>query len=439
MTAPRFAWLAPELPSVSGTFVFREIEACRALGVRIVPFSLHAPESARLGADARAFLAETEVVYGSTANLLRGAWRFIRRRPGASIAVLATAFVDMCRGVFDRPSKRLKVPFQAIAGLHLADRLIARGITHLHVHFAHSPANVGMYAARAAGIPWSATAHANDLWVEASLLREKVRRAHAFVTISEVNRRFIAERAGVAPAAIDVVHCGVDTADWNPGWRDADAGSSRTVIGIGRLVPKKGFDLLLEATAPLLADGRITRLVIAGDGPERATLVARAAELGIADRVELPGAVDRERIRELLAGAATFVLPCRVSADGDRDGIPVALMEAMAAGVPVISTDVSGVPELIQDGRNGRCVPPQDVGALRGALERLLGDAAHARALAAAARHTVEADFDRDVNAARLLACVTPRGGCPETSRIVARAQPAAPAIAAVDATTVHG
>ncbi|MCA8963144.1 MAG: glycosyltransferase, partial [Planctomycetes bacterium] len=156
------------------------------------------------------------------------------------------------------------------------------------------------------------------------------------MTISEFNRRFLTERTGLPASRIGIVHCGVDTACF--AFRDAERnvqGERRTLLGVGRLVPKKGFDLLLDAAAPLLEEDPRLRVVLAGDGPELGHLQARAEILGIQDQVEFAGVVDRDRILELFDESALFALPCRVSPDGDRDGVPVVLMEAMAVGLPV--------------------------------------------------------------------------------------------------------
>ncbi len=406
-------WFAPELPSVSGTFVFREVLSLREKGVSIRTFSMHPTDVARLDETARPFVAETEVLYASRARLLRGALATALRHPIRAVTTGLVALRDGLCGRFASHGKRPKVVAWWIAGLDLAGRLERARVRHLHVHFAHAPASIAMYACRVLRIPFSVTAHANDLYVEESLLREKVQRAACFVTISEFNRRFLTERTGLPASRIGIVHCGVDTACF--AFRDAERnvqGERRTLLGVGRLVPKKGFDLLLDAAAPLLEEDPRLRVVLAGDGPELGHLQERAAILGIQDQVEFAGVVDRDRILELFDESALFALPCRISPDGDRDGVPVVLMEAMAVGLPVVSTALSGVPELVLEGRTGLCVPPGDVDALRAALRGILCAPETAARHARAGRDLVEREFDLHRNAARLCAAIE-RGAPP--------------------------
>ncbi|MEM7309044.1 MAG: glycosyltransferase family 4 protein [Planctomycetota bacterium] len=300
------------------------------------------------------------------------------------------------RDLTEEPARPLRLAGQALAGIALGRTLLRRGIEHLHVHFAHAPATVGMYAAAYAGIPFSVTGHANDLYVHPQLLRAKLRRATPFATISEENRRFLLRELGAVAARVKLVRCGVDTERFQPhGARD----DVPLVFSTGRLVPKKGLDLLLKSLARVVTPWRC---VIAGDGPQHAELQRLARRLGIARRVRFLGAVDTATVRSYLRRAHVFVLPCRQAADGDIDGIPVALMEAMAMEVPVVSTRVSGIPELIEDRVSGRLVAPENTLELTYAISEILACSEHARSLGRAARAKVAAEFDLHRNARRL-------------------------------------
>lgn len=391
----RLAVLAPELPSISGTFVFREVTALRALGAHVQCWSLHEPSPNGLAADAEPFLREVDVLYATPGRLLRDAWVQALRQPRPALRALGCAVRDTFCGTFARPAQRWRVLGQALAGLGLARRLRRRGVQHLHVHFAHAPATVGMYAAIAADRPFSITAHANDLYVEGSLLREKLARAAAFVTVAEANRRHLQRQVGNGACNVQVVRCGVDTTllAQRPG-EPLDG----PLLAVGRLVAKKGFDVLLRA----LVDVPQVRLVIAGDGPERGQLTALCEQLGLGDRVTFCGTVDRARITGLLRTARAFVLPCRVAGDGDRDGVPVVLMEAMACGVPVVSTPVGGIGELIEAGVHGTIVPPDDAAALARGLRQVLRAGPALRPQIDAARQRVVERFDLQRNAAQL-------------------------------------
>ncbi len=197
-----------------------------------------------------------------------------------------------------------------------------------------------------------------------------------------------------------VVHCGVDASRFAPPPSVVPVGR-RTVICVARLEPKKGHGDLVRAFAFVAASRHDLDLVLIGDGPERETIEAQARTLGIEDRITLLGALPPSDVRESLATASLFVLAARRDASGRMDGIPVALIEAMASGVPVVSTSVSGIPELLGDGA-GAMVAPDDPVALAGAMERLLDDAALACDLAERGRARVQRDFDLYTESSKL-------------------------------------
>jgi hypothetical protein len=183
----RIAYLAAKIPSVSATFVYREILALRNEGIDVSPFSIHPVDPNDVSPDGRLFLAETDIVYGDTGRLALGFLHMFERHPVRTIQVLALAVKDLVCGTFSSRRQRVCLLTEAVAGLSLSPRLETADVSHLHIHFAHSPATVGMYAALGAGITFSVTSHANDIDVEASLLNEKIERSKAFVTISEAN------------------------------------------------------------------------------------------------------------------------------------------------------------------------------------------------------------------------------------------------------------
>jgi len=396
----RIAVLGPELPSVSMTFVYREAALLERQGLTVVPFSLHTPSLEGLDAEALSFAAKVQPIYGRGLAIARDALLQCVKRPKATLASLGLALRDVVRGRFTSVRQRCILLGQWSAGMALAHRIRRSGCEHLHVHFSHSPATVAMYAAHAAGVPFSVTSHANDLYVHASLLREKVQRAQPFFTISEANREFLRSELGELGGQVLLSRCGVDTTRFSPSTR-ADG---TTLLGVGRLVPKKGFDLLLRAFARAAKARPELRLVIAGDGPERGALETLGRGLGLEDRVSFLGQVTGEQVLEQLAEASAFVLPCRKATDGDRDGIPVVLMEAMACGVPVISTRLSGIPELINDRESGRLVEPGDLDSLEAALRERFEHPRLAEERAVAAREHVLEAYDSADNARRLIA-----------------------------------
>ena len=258
-----------------------------------------------------------------------------------------------------------------------------------------------MALSRALRVPFSFTAHAHDIYLDPQLLGEKLREARFAATVSRYNREWLAERYGrAAVERLHVVRCGVPQRDLvlRPEGRSSDL-----VLAVARLEPIKGLVYLVEACALLRDRGHRFRCEIVGEGAERPALEAAIRRHRLGGIVTLTGVLPQDGVRARLDRATVFVLPSVITPQGDRDGVPVALMEAMAAGLPVVSTTVSGIPELVEDGASGCLVPPNDAVALAGSVERLLVDADLRHRLAEAARRVVERDFDTDREAERLL------------------------------------
>ncbi len=274
----------------------------------------------------------------------------------------------------------------------VADRVQRRGVTHLHAHFATGAAEVARDAARLSGRPYTVTAHAKDIFHadNAPQLASRLRGAAGVVTVSRFN---VDHLRTVLDAPVHHVPNGL------PAPEGHGPDPSGPVLCVARLVAKKGVDTLLRAIA---VPTSTARLEVVGDGPLRAELEALAVELGVGDRVRFLGSLPGDVVAEHYRRCSMFALPCRVAADGDRDGMPTVLVEAMGRGVPVISTDVAGIAELVQHGRTGLLVPPDDPEALAAAIDKLAHDPALAADLGAAGRELVVHEFD-PVRAATLL------------------------------------
>lgn len=393
----RVVYYVSLFPCWSETFIAREIASLldQGLDVRIV--SLKPPSEALVQSDARRMLDRVVYPPRGARGLLRGLGPLLGH-PLRSLGELGR----MARGLWRHPLALLKSVvawWRTLATLRDVRELRPE---HLHAHWATYPSTAAMFAAERLGLGFSFTSHAHDIYVEDHLIGPKLERAAFGVTISEYNREALASRYGPAAVArLRVIHCGVPTAEYAFAPEGREPG---LVLAVGRLDPIKGFAHLVDACAELQRRGLRFRCVIVGEGPLRESLEAQIARLGLAGVVELPGAQQQERVRELLHKASVFVLPSVVTPSGDRDGIPVALMEAMACGLPVVSTRVSGIPELVEDERGGLLAPPGDAAALARCIERQLdGRSPEVRERVLQARRQVEQGFDIAQESARLL------------------------------------
>ncbi|OLN28941.1 glycosyl transferase, group 1 [Desulfovibrio sp. DV] len=311
----------------------------------------------------------------------------LARRPGAASDALWRS----------RPGLALQDRLRAVG---LAHFFRAHGVTHLHSHFGWEQADVLAHLRRLAGLPYSLTLHAADIFVDPAHLARRLADAAFVATISAFNKHLLVERFGIAPGRIHVVHCGVDVATIDPA--PAARPPVPRIFALGRMVPKKGFDVLLQALARLRSQGQAVTAELAGDGPLRPQLMRLAGELGLAQSVFFPGALPHEEAMRRMRDASAVVLACQIAPDGDMDGIPVVLMEAMALGRPVVSTRLSGIPELVAEGC-GLLADPGDSASLAEALRQVLGNPSLAASLAAAARCQVERRFTLEGQARRIL------------------------------------
>lgn len=262
----------------------------------------------------------------------------------------------------------------------------------VHGAWAHFPATVAYLAARLTGRRFTMAAHAGaDLYRTDAFLREKALAAGFVLCCVRANAARLATLAGSA-ARIEALPHGVDLARFDP--RHAERSPEALILAGGRLGPEKGLDLAIQAMARLAARGVAARLVIVGDGPSRGALRALARRLGVADRVELTGTLSREKLDALYRRAWLFVAPCRVLANGRRDGLPNVVVEAMAMGIPCVGAAVGGMDEAILHGRTGLLCPAEDAGSLAAALERLIVSDDERRRMGAEARRLVERRFD---------------------------------------------
>lgn len=384
-TPLRIGYVLKRFPRFSETFILNELLSLQAQGVRTDVFSLlvppDEPRHARLAdyAGRVTYLADTI----------------------APEACPAPADADLFAGQSPAAMARLIAKADRVA----AEARLA-GITHLHAHFASDAATVALLAARLVGGTFSMTAHARDIYhlyvdaaTDAAKRRAKLRAAACTVTVSDFNAAHLRALCPEAAHRIHRVYNGIDLDLFRPATGSRIA---NRIIAVGRLVEKKGFADLVTACGLLRDQGHDFTCDIVGDGPLQATLAARIEAEGLQDIVRLVGPMPQEKLADALGTAAIATLPCVVTDDGDRDGLPTVLLEAMAKALPVVTTSVTGGPEIVDHGKTGFVCPPGKPAALATALGLLLADPDRAVQMGRAGRARAESLFDLHRNVATL-------------------------------------
>lgn len=386
----RVGYVLKMYPRFSETFILNEVLALEAAGADLEIFSLRAPADGRFHealADVRApvtYLTHHGRRASDLWTLLQGA---ARELPDLALHLdeILAADVD-----------------DAAQALELAMLVHRRGIDHLHAHFASVATTVARLASLLTGVTYSFTAHAKDIFhdeVDDGDLRRKIEGAAAVVTVSDFNLDHLRRSFPTVASCVERIYNGLDLLRFpytSPEHRPP------LVVAVGRLVEKKGFADLVTACAVLVARGRTFHCEVVGSGPEEGALRLQIDRLGLAGVVRLCGPLPQHQVRTTVANAAALVAPCVVGSDGNRDGLPTVLLEAMALGTPCVATPVTGIPEAVHHDRSGLLVPEADPHALATAIGRLLDDADLRTRLASAARGLVEEEFDVHRQSARL-------------------------------------
>lgn len=400
-------------PRTSETFITNEIHLLERAGIRLSIFSLKTLEGQqRHGVVGKiqapvTYLPETtpqeesRLLAWLRLNVPKFAashWKLFRRRP---IAYLRTLFDALRMSVKYRVRSFLKEFLQA--GFIALRVLESRRIRHLHAHFCHTSTTVAMLASRMSGVRFSFTAHAKDIYREdmnpGDLLRVKLQRAGFAVTCTNANRIYL-DRWRPPQTPLHAIYHGLDLSLFAPSNdRRAEPHSPPLILSVGRMVEKKGFTYLVEACRLLKEKGyEFTCRIVGGADQHTEAIKQRIEQLNLTETVTLHPAVTQEELRRIYQQAAVFALPCQVIENGDRDGIPNVLVEAMAMQLPVVSTDISGIPELIEHRVNGLLVPQKNAEALADAIQELLDSPELRRQLGCVARERVCRDFDATRN-----------------------------------------
>lgn len=394
---PRVAYIMSRFPKLTETFILYELLAVERLGYRVDLYPLLRQKETVVQPEARPLVARAHYASFLSMAICRSQIYWARRQPRAYFG----AIVALVRG--NMGSRNLLIgglaTFPKVA--HAARQMVRDGVTHVHCHFATHPALAGFIIHRLTGIPYTFTAHGSDLHVDRHMLCAKVAEAHRVIMISNYNRELILTECGRHwQEKVSVIHCGVDTDHFVP---PTDRPGIFRILCVGTIHEVKGQTHLVEACR-LLAEADVEFIChFVGDGPDRAMLVEQIASDGLGDRLIIEGAMTRTQIAELLQRAHVLVAPSVPTQSGQREGIPVVLMEAMSSGIPVVASKLSGIPELVEDGRSGLLVPPGDAPGLAEALRRLANDPDLRTRLGTAGRARIKDEFDVGKNAAKLV------------------------------------
>ncbi|MDP9463048.1 MAG: glycosyltransferase [Actinomycetota bacterium] len=392
----RLSYIIGSYPVLTETFIDREIQLLLDRGVDLEILSIRrpgpnlSPSQQELSRRVRYLLPVSPLALGF-AHLSA-----VVRRPTTYFGTLFWLLTR--RGNFARFRTVLHFATGVYAAWVLRDR---RGV-HMHAHFVDRAATVAMVASRLLDTTYSVTAHAREIYVKPLLLKERIGQATFAVTCTEYNRRHLSSVVGpdVGPRVLRLYH-GVDLSaiqHVRPSPRSAPM-----LLAVAQLMERKGLRYLIEACRLLVDRGHEIRCEIIGDGPLRADLEERIRHLDLGEFVTLVGPRSYPEVINAYGRAIAFVLPCIVASDGDRDGIPNVILEAMAAGLPVISTAVSGIPEVVVDGMTGWLVKEADAAAIADAVEQLLANPDLATRIAEGGRALVLREFDLGRNVDRLL------------------------------------
>lgn len=375
-------------PRLSETFIVTEMLELRRLGVTVTILAQKDADEALMHEKTRQL--DAPIYYLPRVSKSEQPFRYHKNGASPASAIENSSDTSATRTL-------LEAAFLA----PLVERL---GIDHLHAHFATWASEVACHTSALTGIPFSFTAHAKDIFhhdVDTEHLARRMARAKFVITVSEFNKAYLSGLLASSGKSgrIERVYNGIDLDLFAPQARQPEPG---LIAAIGRLVEKKGFEYLVDACRLLKQQGRPFRCVIAGDGEQHAALATRISTYGLDSEVILAGAMTQADVIALLKRAAVFALPCVVGRDGNRDGLPTVLLEAMALEVPVVSTRVTGIPEIIDHGQTGLLVEERDAAGLAAALAELLQAPALCQQLGTRARKKVASQFNTAENVKQL-------------------------------------
>lgn len=408
----KIAYITSRFPKLSETFILYEMIAMESLGAEIDVYALIQEKEKTIHPEAARFLPNANYGKLTSSAVIAAQFRWLFKNP----ILYFSTFFQAIRGNISSTGFLARAFMVFPAAAWFALEMSRSGTDHIHAHWATHSALAAWVASKLTGIPYSFTAHANDLFVNQTMLKQKINDAKFVATISEYNRQFMLDGGHVNDASkIKIVHCGTDTSFFSDPeigvirQQDGEGTKPFTLCCIGRLVTKKGQNYLIDACHQLKSHNIPFVCKIAGDGVTLEELKDQVAKLGLQNEVQFLGKITREEVMDTLKSSDVKVLPSVTDKSGGMEGIPVVLMEAMAMGLPVISTRISGIPELVIDGENGLLVPERDVEALADALIKIANHQSWALELGQRGREKVLTEFDLYKNADLLYSLIQDR------------------------------
>jgi colanic acid/amylovoran biosynthesis glycosyltransferase len=407
----KIAYILKMFPRISETFILNEMLELERSGIDITIFSLKKPNEGKFhpqlsnlkapvyyleDLDSKKWVPWLGEVWPHLDSQKENFWRLMERL------------------ILEGDNKTVEY---ALASAWTAAKVMEFDIEHIHSHFGSLSSTIAYFASTISSVPFSFTAHAKDIYVydmEEHLLAEKLLAAEFAVTVTDYNKDYILDQnPGLDSDKIEIIRNGVRLEEI--AYRPVSTREKDLVLGVGRLVSKKGFDTLIEACDILKRRGAAFRCIIAGDGSDAGLLYEKRGDLELEDTVEFMGAMTQDEVIDLMSRATLLCLPCRIAPDGNRDALPTVLLEALASGLPIVSTNISGIPEIVESGENGILVDPDDPVSLADEVERLLGSADLREKYSKAGLGKARESFDIRKNVEKLnnlfAECVTANSG----------------------------
>ncbi|MEE9398172.1 MAG: glycosyltransferase family 4 protein [Methylococcales bacterium] len=386
-------------PKLTETFILHEILALEKNNVAVEVFPLLREHQKTSHPEALRLTQSAHFLPFISLPIFAANWFFFSRNPKAYLYVLA----EIIKGTFGSVNFFVGAIGIFPKSVRFAYEMQTLGITHIHAHFCTHPAVAALIAHRLTGIPFSFTAHGSDLHVERRMLAEKVNAAAFVVTVSDFNKAVIVNECGkIVHEKVHVIHCGVDVTQL-PTKSNWSLEGSLSILSVASFEEVKGHKFLVEACRILAHQGIQFRCHFVGEGPLFQAIVNQVSELGLKDMFHFHGGLARDEVIKLLADADVFVLASVPTKQGKREGIPVSLMEAMGSGVPVVASNLSGIPELVQHKVSGLLVSPQDSVSLANALENYYQSEELREEIGRSGKQQVVEQFDLEKNAIKLI------------------------------------